>query len=67
MITMNDLGTIGFLVFLEGILSIDNALVLAMLARGLPAEQQRKALTYGLIGAVAFRLLSLSVVTHLMA
>jgi len=65
-ITAQDLSSILFLVFLEGILSIDNAVVLAMLARGLPAHQQKKALTYGLVGAVVFRLISLSLVTHLM-
>ena len=59
MITSHDLFLVGFLVFLEGILSIDNAIVLALLARGLPKEQQKKALTYGLIGAVIFRLASL--------
>jgi YkoY family integral membrane protein len=54
-----------FLAFLEGILSIDNALVLALLARGLPQNQQRKALTYGLVGAVIFRLISLLLITSL--
>jgi len=63
---VQDLSAIGFLVFLEGILSIDNALVLAMLARGLEPKLQRKALTYGLIGAVVFRFASLFIVSHLM-
>ncbi len=65
-ISLQDLSSILFLVFLEGILSIDNALVLAMLARGLPPQQQKKALTYGLVGAVLFRLIALSLVTSLM-
>lgn len=65
-ITASDLGLIGFLAFLEGILSIDNALVLALMAKHLPKAQQRKALTYGLLGAVAFRLVSLAFVTQLM-
>jgi len=65
MIETQDLFLIGFLIFLEGILSIDNALVLAVLARGLPKEQQRRALTYGLAGAVVFRLIALGLVTHL--
>jgi YkoY family integral membrane protein len=55
-----------FLAFLEGILSIDNALVLALMARHLPEKKQRKALTYGLIGSVIFRLAALSIVTKLM-
>lgn len=57
---------IGFLAFLEGILSIDNALVLALMARHLPKEQQRKALTYGLVGSVVFRLISLGMISQLM-
>jgi YkoY family integral membrane protein len=65
-LTLQDLSAIGFLVFLEGILSIDNALVLAMLARGLEPKLQRKALTYGLVGAVVFRFFSLFIVSQLM-
>ena len=65
MISSQDLMVIGFLVFLEGILSIDNALVLALLAKDLPKSLQRKALTYGLVGAVLFRLISLGRVTYL--
>lgn len=64
--TPQDLITISFLIFLEGILSIDNALVLAVLARGLPPEQQRRALTYGLVGAVVFRLMAIGLAAHLM-
>ncbi len=66
MLTSADLLVILFLIFLEGILSIDNALVLAVLARGLPKDQQRRALTYGLVGAVIFRLIALSLVTTLL-
>lgn len=65
--TPQDLVLVGFLIFLEGILSIDNALVLAMLAKGLPKDEQKKALTYGLIGAVVFRLMALGLITHLLA
>lgn len=52
----NDLAIIGILVFLEGILSLDNALVLAIIARGVKPELQKKVLTYGLVGAVVFRM-----------
>lgn len=62
-ITTQDFALIGFLAFLEGILSVDNALVLAMMARHLPKLEQRKALTYGLLGAVLFRLVSLAFIT----
>lgn len=50
-----DLGVIALLVFFEGLLSIDNALVLALLARRLPKPLRAKALTYGLGGAFVFR------------
>jgi YkoY family integral membrane protein len=66
-ISTQDIALIGFLIFLEGILSIDNALVLAMMARHLPQAQQRRALTYGLFGAVFFRLAALALARQLMA
>ncbi len=64
-ISTQDLFVVGALVFLEGILSIDNALVLALLARDLPEKLQKKALTYGMVGAVVFRALALALVTQL--
>jgi YkoY family integral membrane protein len=50
-----DFITVGLLVLLEGLLSADNALVLAMMILGLPGSDQKKALRYGLVGAFAFR------------
>jgi YkoY family integral membrane protein len=50
-----DLLTIALLVALEGLLSADNAMVLAVLVLGLPKHEQRKALRYGIFGAFAFR------------
>lgn len=50
-----DIATIALLIVLEGVLSIDNALVLALLAKRLPKHQQARALTYGLVGAFVFR------------
>lgn len=47
------------LVLLEGILSADNALVLAVLVKHLPEEQRKRALTYGILGAYAFRALAI--------
>ncbi|WP_218082643.1 TerC family protein [Anthocerotibacter panamensis] len=46
------------LVLLEGVLSFDNAAILAVMTRKLPREQRAKALTYGLFGAYAFRFLA---------
>lgn len=48
-------GYIGSLIILEGLLSADNALVLAVMVKHLPKEKRRKALTYGLLGAYFFR------------
>ena len=64
---VTDLITIALLVLLEGLLSADNALVLAILVLGLPRRQQRKALRYGILGAFAFRILAIFAAVHLMA
>ncbi|BBI35801.1 hypothetical protein KCTCHS21_52000 [Cohnella abietis] len=58
-------GIVGTLVILEGLLSADNAVVLAVMVRHLPKEQQRKALFYGLIGAYIFRFLAIGIGTYL--
>ncbi|MBV8780314.1 MAG: hypothetical protein JO353_02850 [Phycisphaerae bacterium] len=55
---LHDLIVIGILIVLEGLLSLDNALVLGLLARQLPRALQTKALTYGLVGAIAFRIIA---------
>jgi len=57
---------IATLAILEGILSVDNSLVLAILVRTLPKEQQKKALMYGIFGAFFFRALALVFAAHLM-
>jgi YkoY family integral membrane protein len=54
-IQASDFVTIALLVALEGLLSADNAMVLAVLVLGLPKGQQKKALRYGILGAFAFR------------
>ncbi|MDI4644721.1 TerC family protein [Cohnella hashimotonis] len=58
-------GIIATLVVLEGLLSADNALVLAVMVRHLPKDQQRKALFYGIIGAYIFRFVAIGVGTYL--
>lgn len=55
----SDLLSVAFLVLLEGLLSADNALVLAILVKHLPKGEQRKALLYGLGGAFLFRLVAI--------
>ena len=62
----NDLAVIGLLIILEGVLSIDNALVLGLLAKRLPKSQQKRALTYGLVGAFVFRLLAIGTAAYLL-
>jgi YkoY family integral membrane protein len=61
----SDLITIGLLVILEGLLSADNALVLAMMILGLRRPDQKKALRYGLVGAFGFRTIATLLATHL--
>lgn len=62
----HDIAIVLLLVLLEGTLSVDNALVLGLLARKLPKDQQEKALTYGLIGAFVFRFLAIGVAVFLL-
>lgn len=47
------------LVILEGLLSADNALVLAVMVNHLPENQKKRALFYGLLGAYLFRFLAI--------
>src|SRR5437867_3000946 len=61
-----DLAIVALLVVLEGVLSIDNALVLGLLARRLPRPFQKKALTYGLAGAFAFRFICIGAAAWLL-
>jgi YkoY family integral membrane protein len=61
-----DLGVIALLVLLEGLLSIDNALVLALLAQRLPKLLRAKALTYGLVGALVFRIITIVSANYLL-
>jgi len=54
------------IVLLEIILSIDNAAVLATMVKTLPENQQKKALSYGILGAYIFRGLALIFATILL-
>jgi YkoY family integral membrane protein len=62
----NDILLIGLLVILEGVLSIDNALVLGLLAKRLPKHLQKRALTYGLAGAFVFRFIAVGAAAFLL-
>jgi YkoY family integral membrane protein len=61
----SDFLTIALLVALEGLLSADNAMVLAVLVLGLPKREQRLALRYGIVGAFAFRTLATLLAVYL--
>lgn len=62
---LTSLATIGNLIIIEGLLSVDNAAVLATLVMDLPKEERAKSLRYGLIGAYIFRGLALVFATIL--
>src|ERR1043165_1366372 len=62
----HDFVIVGLLVILEGVLSIDNALVLGLLAKRLPKRLQGKGLTYGLIGAFVFRVIAIGLAASLL-
>ncbi|MBI4367088.1 MAG: TerC family protein [Deltaproteobacteria bacterium] len=61
----HDLATLGSLAILEGLLSADNALVLAVLVQHLPPAQRKKALRYGIWGAFAFRIICVLLAAYL--
>lgn len=61
-----DFGVILLLIVLEGVLSIDNALVLGLLAKRLPKSQRKRALSYGLIGAFVFRVIAICTASFLL-
>ncbi|MFD4704665.1 hypothetical protein ACFWM3_07335 [Gottfriedia sp. NPDC058432] len=53
------------LILLEGLLSADNALVLAVMAKHLPEEQQKKAINIGLLLAFIFRIGAIFIISFL--
>jgi len=58
-------GLIFSLIIMEGLLSADNALVLAVLVKHLPKHQRKKALMYGMFGAYFFRFLFIGIGVYL--
>lgn len=57
---------IGVLVLLEGLLSADNALVLAVMVRPLAKEDQKRVLQYGIWGAIGFRIVAVALSAFLL-
>lgn len=57
--------TLLVLIGLEGILSADNALVLAVIAKHLPEEQKKKAIDLGILMAFVFRFAAIFLISFL--
>ncbi|USK30768.1 TerC family protein [Bacillus sp. CMF21] len=57
--------TLLILIGLEGLLSADNALVLAVIAKHLPENEKRKAINYGIIMAFVFRFIALFAISFI--
>lgn len=57
--------TLLILIGLEGILSADNALVIAVIARHLPDDQKKRAINYGIWMAFVFRFISIFLISFL--
>ncbi|HVB38285.1 MAG TPA: hypothetical protein VND92_07090 [Vicinamibacterales bacterium] len=62
-----DFATVLLLVALEGLLSADNAMVLAVLVLGLPKDEQRRALRVGIAGAFVFRIAATLLAVYLIS
>lgn len=54
------------IVLIDLVLAGDNALVIGMAARNLPAEQQKKVIVWGTIGAIVIRALSTIIIVWLL-
>ncbi len=59
---MSDLSVVFSIIMMEGLLSVDNALVNASLAAKLPREKQRRALCLGIGAGALMRLVALALV-----
>ncbi len=57
--------TLLILIGLEGLLSADNALVIAVIAKNLPERQKKRAINYGIICAFIFRFVSIFFISFL--
>ncbi|WP_127529871.1 TerC family protein [Paenibacillus kobensis] len=57
--------TLLILIGLEGLLSADNALVLAVIAKHLPEDKKKKAINYGIIMAFGFRFAALFAISFI--
>src|SRR5437016_1766996 len=65
-IHLADFVTVGLLVIIETLLSADNALVMAVVVLGLPADQRQRALNYGMVGSLVLRIIATLLAIYLM-
>lgn len=54
------------IIFIDLVLAGDNAIVIALAARNLPADKQKKAIIWGTVGAIAIRILATLLVVKLL-
>ncbi|MFC4778495.1 TerC family protein [Paenibacillus sp. GCM10023252] len=64
--SMDWLIALSTIVFIDLILAGDNAIVIGLAARRLPADQQKKAILYGSMGAVGIRIIATLGVVYLL-
>lgn len=63
--TLANLGTLGMLIFLQAILGFDNLLYISIQSQRAPADKQKSVRSWGIIVAVALRIVLLFAVSHL--
>ena len=65
-ITSDALATLFQVVMIDLVLAGDNAVVIALAAAGLPAQQRKRAIIIGIFTATALRIVCASIATHLL-
>lgn len=66
LISPSELSALATVIMTDVVLAGDNAIVVGMAAAGLPAEQRRRAILYGIIAATVLRILFALVTTQLL-
>lgn len=65
-ISPSSLSALATVIMTDVVLAGDNAIVVGMAAAGLPSEQRRKAIFYGIVGATVLRILFAVLTTQLL-
>jgi len=66
LVSPSELSALATVIMTDVVLAGDNAIVVGMAAAGLPAEQRRRAILYGIIAATVLRILFALVTTQLL-